>query len=622
MATEVIAGKYRIVREIARSNDVVYEAVDTTMGRRVAVKELVVPPNLTGAPRRERIERFHREARAAGKLTHPNIVTIYDYGEDNGRYYIAMEFLEGGTLRDRLQTIGALAVHEALDIARQVLSALAHAHAHKVIHRDVKPDNIHILPDGQIKLTDFGIARLTEEASLTGDGQVFGTPSYMSPEQIEGRFIDHRSDLFSTAVVLYEMLSGRKPFTGDSVVTITYAIMNAEPPPLVGVPFTIEQVVRQGLAKDPARRFQSAEAMRQALVEAASTASSPTSTGQQPPSLFLPPPVPGPPYHQQRAPSPWQAAHPPPDPFARSYPPAVTPALPPPVAALPPVYPQQPAQMATQPGQGGTVVGPFASWGSPAAAQGQVGHAPVPQYRGAGDWSVPENVRAFVKVLVISFVLAGLILGGVVLFLRSWEAHQRTGETLAIQAQLRTANALAQSGDLEGAARAYEQVLLRAPDSVEGIVARTSLAEAMNRLGVRAAQFGEYGRAAQWFARVLELYERYPNGMTQQDLSTQQVARENLDALRMRPGDAVLPEGSSAGEEPPASTTPDSFMEQFSEREAQAEAYLEQGDAAYREGQLASARQLWNEAAKTAPGSKAALTAQERLAQHSVPPPF
>src|SRR5256885_8404211 len=169
-----------------------------------------------------------------------------------------MEYLEGGTLRDRMQQKGALPLQEALEIVSQVLDALGHAHTHRVIHRDVKPDNIHILPGGQVKLTDFGIARLTEEASLTGEGQVFGTPSYMSPEQIEGRFIDHRSDLFSLAVVLYEMVAGRKPFTGDSVVSITYSIMHSEPTPLVGVPFGVEQAVFRALTKDPGRRFSSA----------------------------------------------------------------------------------------------------------------------------------------------------------------------------------------------------------------------------------------------------------------------------------------------------------------------------------------------------------------------------
>jgi serine/threonine-protein kinase len=275
---DLIKGKYRIVREIARSNDIVYEAQDTVLGRRIALKELNIAPNLTGQAKRERIERFNREARAAGRLSHPNIVSIYDFGEENGRHFIAMEFLEGQTLRDMMQVRGALPLKEAINIACQVLEALGYAHANRVIHRDIKPDNIHILPGGQVKLADFGIARLTEEPSLTSDGQVFGTPSYMSPEQIEGRGIDYRSDIFSLGVLLYEMLTGRKPFTGDSVVAITYAVMNAEPPPMGGVPMGIEQVIRRAMAKSPAQRQASADQMRQDLRNA-----------EQIPPLFFPP---------------------------------------------------------------------------------------------------------------------------------------------------------------------------------------------------------------------------------------------------------------------------------------------------------------------------------------------
>jgi serine/threonine protein kinase len=275
---DVIRGKYQIVREIARSNDIVYEAIDTTLGRRIALKELNIAASLTGQARRERIERFNREARAAGKLSHPNIVAVTDCFEESGRYFIVMEYLEGQTLRDVMQVRGALPLQEAIGIACQVLDALAHAHRHRVIHRDIKPDNIFILPGGLAKLADFGIARLSEEPALTSDGQVFGTPSYMSPEQIEGRGIDHRSDLFSLGVLLYEMLSGRKPFVGDSVISITYAVMNADPPPMNGVPMGVEQVIRRSLQKNPAGRQISAEQMKQDLRNA-----------EQTPAVFLPP---------------------------------------------------------------------------------------------------------------------------------------------------------------------------------------------------------------------------------------------------------------------------------------------------------------------------------------------
>lgn len=258
-------GRYQIIREIARSNDIVYEAVDPSIGRRVALKELQMPPNLVGGARRERVERFYREAKAAGALSHPNIVTIHEVGEENGRHYIAMEFLEGQNLQDAIEIRGALPAREAVDIAVQMLEALAFAHSRGIIHRDIKPANIQLLPGGRVKLTDFGIARITHEPSITASGQIFGTPSYMSPEQVAGKDIDVRSDLFSMGVVLYEALTGTKPFTGDSVVTITYNIMNTPPPRPQGVPDGLADIVEKALQKDPAMRHQTAESFLDAL---------------------------------------------------------------------------------------------------------------------------------------------------------------------------------------------------------------------------------------------------------------------------------------------------------------------------------------------------------------------
>jgi len=175
-------GKYEIVREIARSNDVVYEATDPSINRRVALKELWMDPTVQGAQRRERIERFWREGKAAGRLSHPNIVTIFEVGKDGERHFIAMEFLEGQTLRNAIQAGGPMPLPTVKDYILQLCSALAYAHQNGVVHRDIKPENVQILPGGHIKLTDFGIARLMGEPSITQDGQVFGTPSYMSPE--------------------------------------------------------------------------------------------------------------------------------------------------------------------------------------------------------------------------------------------------------------------------------------------------------------------------------------------------------------------------------------------------------------------------------------------------------
>lgn len=258
-------GRYQIIREIARSNDIVYEAIDPSINRRVALKELWLDPSLSGAQRRERIERFWREGKAAGRLNHPNIVTIYEVGRDGDRHFIAMEYLEGQTLRDVLQTGGPLPIEKVKEYTLQLCSALSYAHKNGVIHRDIKPENVQILPSGNIKLTDFGIARIMGEPVITQDGQVFGTPSYMSPEQVAGRPIDPRSDIFSLGVVMYEMVTGKKPFAGDSLVTITYNIMNMEPPPPAGAPPYLAAIIRKAMAKDPAKRYQSADELAEDL---------------------------------------------------------------------------------------------------------------------------------------------------------------------------------------------------------------------------------------------------------------------------------------------------------------------------------------------------------------------
>ncbi|ARU39816.1 hypothetical protein CCB80_01120 [Armatimonadetes bacterium Uphvl-Ar1] len=254
-----VLGKYQIIREIARSNDIVYEGYDPVMNRRVAVKELAVPSGATTQQKDDRIKRFMREAKAAGSLVHPNIVTVYDVAEQSGRYYLAMEFLDGQNLRKTLEEQGTIPTDKAIEISIEIAKALVFAHNHGVVHRDVKPENIQILANGAIKLTDFGIARLTFEPNITMDGQVFGTPSYMSPEQINGRDIDARSDIFSLGIILYEMLAGKKPFTGDSVVSITYAIMNAEPAPINGLNSMVWQVVIKALDKTPQLRQASCE---------------------------------------------------------------------------------------------------------------------------------------------------------------------------------------------------------------------------------------------------------------------------------------------------------------------------------------------------------------------------
>jgi len=261
-------GLYQIIREIARSNDIVYEAYDPLMNRRVAIKELSMPAGSTPQQLDDRVSRFRREAQAVGSLNHVNIMTVHSFSEDAGRYFMAMEFLDGITLRKEIDNKGFLPVEQAVQIASDVLSGLSCAHDAGVVHRDIKPDNVQLTSAGVVKITDFGIARLTFQPNLTMDGQVFGTPSYMSPEQVVGKDIDQRTDLFSVGVMLYEMLTGNKPFTGDNVISITHAIVNASPPPPSNVSMPLWMCIQRALEKTPAMRYHNANEMRIAIQDA------------------------------------------------------------------------------------------------------------------------------------------------------------------------------------------------------------------------------------------------------------------------------------------------------------------------------------------------------------------
>ncbi|MER3496421.1 MAG: hypothetical protein C4320_06320, partial [Armatimonadota bacterium] len=268
-------GSYDIIREIARSNDIVYEAFDPGMNRRVALKEIMIPAGATSPQTADRLARFQREAQAVGMLNHPNIMTVYTTGVDQGRAFMAMEYLDGTSLRRELDAKGTIPLDRTIEIVLETLDGLAHAHSHGVIHRDIKPDNIQIISSGTVKITDFGIARLEFQPNLTIDGQVFGTPSYMSPEQVVGREIDARSDIFSVGVMLYEMLTGIKPFAGDSVVTITYNLVNVNPNPSPQIPHPVWSVITTALEKSPSGRYATASAMRDALKSAHAQSNAP-----------------------------------------------------------------------------------------------------------------------------------------------------------------------------------------------------------------------------------------------------------------------------------------------------------------------------------------------------------
>lgn len=259
-------GKYRIVRQLGVGGMAhVYEAQDELIGRTVALKVLVLPSIISESERLDMVRRFEREARSAGKLAHPNIVTIYEVGSANGMHYIAMEFMYGKTGREVLNEEGRIAPDRVLNIVKQVASALDYAHARGVIHRDVKPDNIALLEDGIVKLTDFGIARLANDLVRTQAGIMVGSPAYMSPEQIVGDEIDGRSDVFSLGVTTYEMLTGAKPFEASTITAVMHKIIYEQPAPAEGLSPAVERVLRKAVEKDPAKRYQSARAFAEDL---------------------------------------------------------------------------------------------------------------------------------------------------------------------------------------------------------------------------------------------------------------------------------------------------------------------------------------------------------------------
>src|ERR1700683_4416685 len=246
----------------------VYRARDTRLNRDVAVK--ILPASFSADP--DRLQRFAQESRAAAALNHPNILSIYDIGEDRGAPYVVSELLEGETLRERLRN-GALSSRKATDLARQIASGLAAAHEKGIVHRDLKPENIFVSDDGRLKILDFGLAKLTRpDADIAGDaptqqvgteaGEVMGTVVYMSPEQVRGKTAASRSDIFSFGAVLYEMLLGKRAFHGDSAVDTMSAILKEEPPDLAetnrNVSPALERIVRHCLEKNAAERFQSA----------------------------------------------------------------------------------------------------------------------------------------------------------------------------------------------------------------------------------------------------------------------------------------------------------------------------------------------------------------------------
>jgi eukaryotic-like serine/threonine-protein kinase len=254
-------GRYRILRKLGTGGMAnVYLAEDEVLGRRVAIKIL----NDRHAGDDQFVERFRREAKNAASLSHPNIVSIYDRGEAEGTYYIAMEYLDGRSLKELIVARGPAPIHLAVDYARQILAAIRFAHRHGIVHRDIKPHNVLVDGEGRLKVTDFGIAR-AGVSQMTEAGSIIGTAQYLSPEQAKGASVDQTSDLYSVGVVLYELLTGVVPFSGDTPVEIAMKHLSTIPEPpsakRADVPRDLDMVVMRALGKDPSERYQSAEEM-------------------------------------------------------------------------------------------------------------------------------------------------------------------------------------------------------------------------------------------------------------------------------------------------------------------------------------------------------------------------
>ena len=254
-------GRYLIQSEVGRgAMGIVYKATDSVLERTVAVKTVNMALEQEGADRYE--ARFYQEARAAAALNHPNIVTVHDVGKSGDVMFMAMEYIEGVELRSLMAEGQRVAIAQAVSIAAQIAEGLAYAHQRGVVHRDIKPANIMVLPNGPAKITDFGIARRRAASELTQTGMLLGSPKYMSPEQVIGKRADHRSDIFSLGVILYEMLCGAAPFSGENVTALMYQTVNFVPPPPssvnTAVPQMLDLIVAKMIAKPVEERYQDA----------------------------------------------------------------------------------------------------------------------------------------------------------------------------------------------------------------------------------------------------------------------------------------------------------------------------------------------------------------------------
>lgn len=565
MNTDVVLGHYRIIREIARSNDIVYEALDTRINRRVAIKELFLPAGATDSVRHDRIQRFQREARAAGQLTHPNIVTIFETEEDNGRYFIVMEYLEGETLRGKMDREGIIPKEEAARIVLQVLDALIEAHSKGVIHRDIKPDNVHLLPDDRIKLTDFGIARLKYEPTITMDGQIFGTPSYMSPEQVVGQEIDERSDLFSVGTVFYEMVAGFKPFAGDSVVSITYNIMNTDPPSPPDLPYALEWIIRRALQKSPQNRFNSAQEMKKAVQDALESLHTP--------SVFATPMGPA------QAPSgmPVPASAPV---GGTAYNPTGTPYT---------------GTGTSYPSVGATAYQTVGASTQPAPSPVYI--PPPPPPRPVLSPAARHFLGTVIAVVLIGSAIMALVGIGWYAISKSYERYELQKQDEQMSSEFQQAEEMYKKGNYYRAAEIYYQLLLRAKSDKWREEFRHNLAASLTGYGNQLLERGDLNAAAQAYQDALK-YKSLPE------------AYDGLAQVDQRQGnyDGAINNWLAAA------ANADSYKAGAYRIKA-AELLLDLGDQAYKVGDVIKALKLWQQVVDQTAGTPQAEEARKKIDQ-------
>src|SRR5579885_356634 len=290
---QVIQERYRLAEIIGEGSDaVVYRAEDLRLGHAVAIK--LLRPELRADP--SFVARFEREARSAARLEHTHIVRVYDYGEADDTYFLAMQYVPGGDLRARLRRGEPLLLPLALRLVAEAAEALGAAHAQGIVHRDVKPANLLLTEDDQVKVTDFGIAKMLDVPALTATAALLGTPHYLTPEQVQGGAITPATDVYSLGVVLFELLAGRRPFEGESFVQVAMQHLHAEPPPLAelnpAVPPSVVALVERALSKEPTARFADAGAMAAALREEEQRLLAPDLTeAWEPPAVDTGPPA-------------------------------------------------------------------------------------------------------------------------------------------------------------------------------------------------------------------------------------------------------------------------------------------------------------------------------------------